>query len=304
MANDGYRSSSEHPPYYDYSDPKLQYSNSYRPTDSYRPKSRQSSRDRSDIRTTERSKLSQPHYPINEAVNAASVDKAPDNAAMNPELIAQITENVIKQLRTVPLESGTPVQGIHPQYPPPPPKQPVPQSPTSKTNVSPPIPTRNVYTPPSPEKHPDYVNHAPSEAPSNTIYPSPPSPPELSSSQNEEQRPPSRVSVSSDTSNARPKGPARLSTSKEETTLEKIWGQLFDEEGRPTARLGQFLRGLAVHLVCVLPSIVLFPYRLTVLCRSRIVSLYTASLLLPKRCKHIMQVSDYLARSIPGLVSA
>ena len=41
----------------------------------------------------------------------------------------------------------------------------------------------------------------------------------------------------------------RLSTGKEETTLERIWGQLFDEDSHPTVRLGQFLRGLAVHIV-------------------------------------------------------
>ena len=35
----------------------------------------------------------------------------------------------------------------------------------------------------------------------------------------------------------------------EETTLEKVWGQLFDEVGNPTLRLGQLLRGLAVHIV-------------------------------------------------------
>lgn len=32
------------------------------------------------------------------------------------------------------------------------------------------------------------------------------------------------------------------------TTLEKIWGKLF-EDGQPTARLGQLLRGIAVHLI-------------------------------------------------------
>jgi hypothetical protein len=32
------------------------------------------------------------------------------------------------------------------------------------------------------------------------------------------------------------------------TTLEKIWGKLF-EEGKPTKRVGQLLRGIAVHLV-------------------------------------------------------
>lgn len=57
------------------------------------------------------------------------------------------------------------------------------------------------------------------------------------------------LSEHSDSPYARPKGPRRLSTGKEETTLEKIWGQLFDEECNPTLRLGQLLRGLAVHIV-------------------------------------------------------
>lgn len=47
---------------------------------------------------------------------------------------------------------------------------------------------------------------------------------------------------------ARPKPPSRETTVTEMTTLEKIWGKLF-EEGRPTKRLGQLLRGIAFHLV-------------------------------------------------------
>lgn len=47
---------------------------------------------------------------------------------------------------------------------------------------------------------------------------------------------------------ARPKPPSRETTVTEMTTLEKIWGKLF-EEGKPTKRLGQLLRGIAVHLV-------------------------------------------------------
>jgi hypothetical protein len=38
-------------------------------------------------------------------------------------------------------------------------------------------------------------------------------------------------------------------TNEEETVVEKMWQQLFDPEGKPTARLGQFMRGLALHLV-------------------------------------------------------
>jgi len=33
------------------------------------------------------------------------------------------------------------------------------------------------------------------------------------------------------------------------TTLEKVWQPLFDANGRGTPRLGQFLRGLALHIV-------------------------------------------------------
>jgi hypothetical protein len=40
----------------------------------------------------------------------------------------------------------------------------------------------------------------------------------------------------------------RISTFGEMTTLERIWGKLF-EDGKPTPRLGQLLRGIAVHLV-------------------------------------------------------
>jgi hypothetical protein len=38
-------------------------------------------------------------------------------------------------------------------------------------------------------------------------------------------------------------------TNEEETVVEKMWQPLFDLEGKPTLRLGQFLRGLALHLV-------------------------------------------------------
>jgi hypothetical protein len=46
----------------------------------------------------------------------------------------------------------------------------------------------------------------------------------------------------------RPKPPSRDATVMEMTTLEKIWGKLF-VDGKPTKRLGQFLRGIAMHLV-------------------------------------------------------
>ena len=48
---------------------------------------------------------------------------------------------------------------------------------------------------------------------------------------------------------ARPRPPERDTTAMEMTTLERIWGKLF-EDGKPTKRLSQFLRGIAMHLVC------------------------------------------------------
>lgn len=60
--------------------------------------------------------------------------------------------------------------------------------------------------------------------------------------------PTSQSSENNHTVEARPRVPSRNSTVTETTTLEKIWGSFFDH-GKPTDRLGQFLRGIAVHLV-------------------------------------------------------
>ena len=59
----------------------------------------------------------------------------------------------------------------------------------------------------------------------------------------------SPMSKSDDGYSSTTRRPSRLSTSEEATRLENIWGSLFDEDGQPTARLGQLLRGLAMHIV-------------------------------------------------------
>jgi hypothetical protein len=38
------------------------------------------------------------------------------------------------------------------------------------------------------------------------------------------------------------------------STIDQKWGRLFNNEGNPTQRLGQFLRGLANHIVRVMLS--------------------------------------------------
>jgi hypothetical protein len=43
----------------------------------------------------------------------------------------------------------------------------------------------------------------------------------------------------------------RTFSTLELSTIDQKWGRLFDSEGNPTPRLGQFLRGLANHIVSV-----------------------------------------------------
>lgn len=186
--------------------------------------------------------------PIDEAVTSA-FNKT--ETSIDPELIAQITQNVINQLKSSGIqESGTPVPQGARQFPPPP-VQPVPLSPSTVSGSSPPMHTRNVYTPPSPQKNQEFSSRGSPQSQSAT-YPAPPqSPQERFTASSYDRRTSSPLSQASDTSHHRPRGPLRLSTGQEETTLERIWGQLFDEDSHPTTRLGQFLRGLAVHIVCL-----------------------------------------------------
>lgn len=54
---------------------------------------------------------------------------------------------------------------------------------------------------------------------------------------------------------ARPSGAPRTFSTVELSTIDQKWGRLFDSDEKPTQRLGQFLRGLANHIVriaCVL----------------------------------------------------
>ena len=213
---------------------------------------RESSSVRGDTSSPDYARFNQPHQPpISEAVSSA-LDKADTSNYVPPELIAQITENVIKQLKTSGLESGTPVPQMNKQFPPPPPpppiQQPIPLSPSTASASSPPM-QRNMFTPPSPHKHQDYLRRDSPEFRSAGPQGAPLSPRESLKTQFRERRTSSPPSENNEPGYTRPKGPIRLSTGRDETTLEKIWGQLFDEQSNPTARFCQFLRGLAVHIV-------------------------------------------------------
>ncbi|RMZ91614.1 hypothetical protein DV736_g1148, partial [Chaetothyriales sp. CBS 134916] len=86
-----------------------------------------------------------------------------------------------------------------------------------------------------------------------TVY-TPPSPRKAAEEGTRLQRPPgdksSRVAESDkDDRSSRPKGPQGISNEADITIVERVWGDLFTEHGEGTTRLGQFLRGVALHII-------------------------------------------------------
>jgi hypothetical protein len=58
---------------------------------------------------------------------------------------------------------------------------------------------------------------------------------------------------------------SRTYSTAELSTIDQKWGRLFDKEGTPTKRLGEFLRGLANHIINDFPprkSIVITPTKM------------------------------------------
>lgn len=111
---------------------------------------------------------------------------------------------------------------------------------SDSTNQSPtPSDNRRVYTPPSPTS---------TTKPS---FPPPPtepmrSPPASPSSD----KPFARFNDRDRGYNDRPAQKVhRTYSTVELSTIDQKWGRLFDSDSRPTERLGQFLRGLANHIV-------------------------------------------------------
>ena len=51
-----------------------------------------------------------------------------------------------------------------------------------------------------------------------------------------------------------PRQSPEVSQADKETPIERIWQPLFDAESKPTLRLSQFLRGLAIHIVRIEPT--------------------------------------------------
>lgn len=216
---------------------------------------------------------------INDAVSSA-VHNANSSSYLSPDVLSQITATVIQQLKVSGLNDfQSPVQGpAHTpapapapaaasayQYPPPPPRPQSQQPPWGYTGPE--------LSPRPHSESPTGIQRGEAFAPPNIVHnnyePAQPYPPYTGYANEHDIRDarpnanlaadgvPQKESVSRSQSVSsqgsqnvapRPKGPPRDTTVVEMTTLERIWGKLF-EDGKPTKRLGQFLRGIALHLV-------------------------------------------------------
>ena len=183
--------------------------------------------------------------PINEAVSSA-VHTTYDN--VSPDFIRLITQTVIQQ----PRKHQPSRVGAHPVQPPTNHQLDQPDTATS-FRESPTIDRQPVYTPP--ELHPgeDLIQDV-------RAQPTMPALPQINmpvceKSNKRDVSPSKRAGSDSNPSSdselkpPRPEPLRRVSTDGDATVLEKIWGKLFDEQGHSTARLSQFLRGIAVHLI-------------------------------------------------------
>ncbi|KAK3675028.1 hypothetical protein LTR78_004961 [Recurvomyces mirabilis] len=260
--------------------------------------------------------LHQPQ-PVRDAVNSA-FDQSPVQNQLDPELVRQVTEQVIRNLQaTTATSQAPPTPSLPPQATqstnvplPPPPSQPYaqPSPKTSSESAAESVPPRRLYTPPTPDKYAQREDGAYGGSPSPERQPSDKgsryskeslrsrgsvrsrqsssatpadsaygvrrsnttgqrrrgegtSDEERSfrkdstsdATKTDDSRSYRRRSRDSDSehpnvSRSRARPPRIPSDVAEITTLEKIWRPLF-EDGNPTQRLGELLRGLALHLV-------------------------------------------------------
>jgi hypothetical protein len=241
--------STPYPPYDYYPDPRQYQSPNpsappYQHPELPRPRSRDSSTARDEPRSAA------PEQPIYNAVNKA-FDNAPAVNQLPDEVIQQITEQVrsqvINSLKAEGIASPGPPASATPQtqqpFSAPPPQSfpvpqsfpPPPQSPSTSNN------SRPIHTPPSPTRRSSNGSSLPDTLPQD---------PQFSDNGNMAKEDlSSRYGERSHKDDYRRPSPSRTKTDDDETVVEKMWQPLFDSNGEPTPRLGQFLRGLALHLV-------------------------------------------------------
>lgn len=218
--------------------------------------------------------------PIRDAVDRAFGQSQPPNT-LDPAFIAQVTEAVVKNLQSANLGQRTPAAPQAAQYPPPPSVHSVPQSPTTSSTAS--LPPR--ITPHSPQRGRDHVEPRSRTSVSPiSIFSEVDNSPNEADIYNRDGRPNDRdgdtpkpvfgntedlsrveegrasdvtanrrgsrdsTGSMSDAAKARAYPPPMPSPPAEVTTLERIWQPLFDN-GVPTVRLSQFLRGIALHII-------------------------------------------------------
>lgn len=178
--------------------------------------------------------------PLNNAIGNA-FEKSDAARVVDPDLIAQITAEVKKSVLEE-IKHGMAASATQPQ-PVPAQSHYVPQSPAS-TSVS--MSSQNAYTPPLPE----YAEHH-SQA---HAFPEPSfrdpfrRDPSLDGTDDIPHKRSAPVDIPSSRSCARPAPMTRMATA-DCTPIERMWQLLFDPEDQPLPRLGEFLRGLALHLV-------------------------------------------------------
>ncbi|KAH6619033.1 hypothetical protein C7974DRAFT_40662 [Boeremia exigua] len=183
--------------------------------------------------------LPQPaQQPLKSAIGNA-FEQSDAARTVDPELIAQIAAEVKKSVLDEIKQSG--LAGTAPAQPGPPPPQHIPPSPDS-TSAS--FPKRDVYTPPSP-----YYQDTPGQHSAHSL------PRDSSLDGSTDNLPTPRHTSSApidiprkDQGPERPAPAPRMATD-DFTPIEKMWQRLFDPEGQPLPRLGEFLRGLAMHLI-------------------------------------------------------
>lgn len=171
--------------------------------------------------------------PIKDAVNSAF--NSPDimSSQVSPDLVQTITEAVINKLR---LQGVNPAATAGQAAGPPETLESISDSAASIVNA------RDIYTPPSPGHDVESMQGSSSDYVD-------------IQSDGQSEHNPGFLPVLERPPKTKKDGQSRpVLTQKnsmdEGTTLEKIWQRLFDKQGHPTKRLGQFLRGLALHIVC------------------------------------------------------
>ncbi|KAL3422428.1 hypothetical protein PVAG01_06584 [Phlyctema vagabunda] len=172
--------------------------------------------------------------PLNETMDTAPDRSEPLNhSGVSSDLMEKITEQITEKVKKELFEHFKQTGNIEE------PKATSMQrdpSNISNSTTSPPPTARRVYTPPSPV-HPQSTN-SPPMAPTRHSPPSSPL-----------EKPSAVRFTDRDSKPSRPAGASRNYSTLELSTIDKCWGRLFDNEGNPTERLGQILRGLANHII-------------------------------------------------------